>query len=113
VPSPFPSIDRTSVLSTFNCETDEEITAVTTLCPLVGDKQIPLFCLGTFNYEPEEKEPSNGRLLIFTAFSSSSNVQLSLVTSADVKGCVYSLALVNDAIVATVNSSVSSVLVTC
>jgi DNA damage-binding protein 1 len=89
---------------------DEEITAVTTLCPLVGGSRMPLFCLGTFTYEPDEKEPSNGRLLIFTAFPSSSNMQLSLVASADVKGCVYSLALVNDTIVAAVNSSVSNAL---
>lgn len=106
--SSFKLLDDTtfSDLSTFNCETDEEITALTTLSPLVGDKTMPLFCLGTFTYEPDEKEPTNGRLLIFTAFQSASSLQLSLIASADVKGCVYSLALINDTIVAAVNSSV-------
>ena len=100
--------ERASELSTFNCETDEEITAVSTLSPLIDGKSMPLFCLGTFTYEPDEREPTSGRLLIFTAFESSSNLQLSLVASAEVKGCVYSLALVNDTIVAAVNSSVSN-----
>lgn len=83
------------------------MTALTTLSPLVGDNAMPLFCLGTYTYEPDEKEPTKGRLLLFTAFSSASDLQLSLVTSVDVPGCVYSLAIVSDKIVAAVNSSVS------
>jgi DNA damage-binding protein 1 len=97
-------------LGTFNFETDEEVTALATLSPRIGDKSLPLFCLGTYIYEPDEKEPTKGKLRLFTAFSSASDLQLSLVTSADVKGCVYSLAIVGDTVVAAVNSSVSDTL---
>lgn len=73
-----------------------------------------LFCLGTYIYEAEEKEPTNGRLLIFTAYqsespSNASSLQLSMVASTDVKGCVYALTVVGDTVVAAVNSAVSNV----
>jgi CPSF A subunit region. len=100
-------------LSQFNCELDEEITAVTTMNPLIESKTMPLFCLGTLWYKPDEKEPTDGRLLIFTAYDNDSQsrmttLQLSLVASMHVKGCVYSLAVVNGMIAAAVNASVSS-----
>lgn len=102
-------------MSHFNCEVGEEITAVLAITPVINDKSMPLFCLGTYTYEPEEKETMNGRLLVFTAFHSESetngtNLQLSLVTSTDVRGCVYAMTLVNDMIVVSVNSSVSSMI---
>lgn len=79
-----------------------------------GQKK-PFFCLGTVVYKAEENEPTAGRLLIFTAYTSttqskSSALELSMLTFADVKGCVYSLKVVEDKIVAAVNSSVSEVL---
>jgi DNA damage-binding protein 1 len=72
-----------------------------------------LFCLGTYTYEAEEKEPTNGRLLLFTAYQSetlskASILQLSLLTSVDVQGCVYAVTVMGDMIVAAVNSAVSN-----
>jgi DNA damage-binding protein 1 len=76
-----------------------------------GQKR-PFFCLGTVIFKEEEPEPTAGRLLIFTAYtlatqSKSSSLELSMVTFADVRGCVYSLKIVEDKIVAAINSSVS------
>lgn len=102
------------MLSNFNCGPEEEITALTAYSPMVNGKAMSLFCLGTYIYEAEEKEPTNGRLLIFTAYqsespSNTSSLQLSMVASADVKGCVYALTVVGDTVVAAVNSAVSNV----
>ena len=73
---------------------------------------MPLFCLGAFTYEGEENQPTQGRILIFTAHSSQTqsrvvNLNLSLVTSVQVGGCVYAITVVNGMIVAAINSSVS------
>ncbi|KAF5382718.1 hypothetical protein D9615_002834 [Tricholomella constricta] len=95
-----------SALANFNCEQDEEVTAVMTYSPVIKEKPMPVFCVGTYTYAAE-REPSEGRLLIFSAYSSeslskTSGLQLFLVASADVKGAVYSLTIVNDMIVAAV-----------
>lgn len=94
------------------CNPDEEITAVASLSITDANGQPkPLFCLGTYVFHADDKEPVAGRLLIFAANSledqSKSSLHLSLVTSLDVKGCVYALTLVDEMIVAAVNSSVS------
>lgn len=96
----------------FNCGSDEEITSVVSFSMTVEGQKKPFFCLGTYFYKAEENEPSAGRILIFTAYttttqSKSSSLELSMLTFADVKGCVYSLKVVEDKIVAAVNSSVS------
>ena len=96
----------------FNCGPDEEITSVVSFCMTVEGQKKPFFCLGTVSYKAEEKEPTAGRLLIFTAYTSTtqsklSSLELSMLTFANVKGCVYSLKVVEDKIVAAVNSSVS------
>ncbi|KAF9463019.1 CPSF A subunit region-domain-containing protein [Collybia nuda] len=100
-----------STLSNFNCAPEEEITALTAYSPSVDGNSMSLFCLGTYLFDAEEKEPTNGRLLIFTAYQSespskSSSLQLSMVASTDVKGCVYALTIVGDLVVAAVNSAV-------
>lgn len=99
-------------LTQFNCDSDEEITALT-IIPQINDTSVPLFCLGTMVYQADEREPAEGRLLILDARSvngqsRSTNLQLSLVTSLNLKGCVYSLTIINGLIAAAVNASVCS-----
>lgn len=94
------------------CNSDEEITAIVSFSITEANGRVkPLFCLGTYVFQADDKEPVAGRLVIFTANSfedeSNSSLHLSQVASMDVKGCVYALALVNEIIVAAVNSSVS------
>lgn len=102
-----------SDLGKYNCENDEEITSVASFRTRVEDEDKPFFCLGTMIYKAEEKEPAVGRLLVFTAYTptnstKTSSLELSLVTSAKVEGCVYALKMVDGKIVAAVNSSVRS-----
>jgi len=71
----------------------------------------PFFCLGTVVHNDEDKEPTQGRLLVFSAYASpvpkqNSTVELSLLASAEVKGCVYALRMVKGKIIAAINSSV-------
>ena len=76
----------------------------------VAENQGSCFCLGTYILDPEETEPSSGRLLVFTAIPDSMkepNLNLLMVTSTEVKGCVYALSIVGQNIVAAVNSAVS------
>ena len=65
-------------------------------------------CLGTFTYQADEKEPTEGRLLLFDIHEvpSARGQQLSLVASVDVQGCVYALANHDQMIAAAVNASV-------
>lgn len=65
-----------------------------------------MFCVGTYFLRSEEKEPSEGRLLILSADRAHANTQLMLKAATTVKGCVYALANVQGAIAAAVNSSV-------
>ncbi|KAJ7695700.1 mono-functional DNA-alkylating methyl methanesulfonate N-term-domain-containing protein [Mycena rosella] len=111
--SSFRLLDDTTFnhISQYNCETDEEITCVTTLTLETDDESTAFFCLGTYTFRSEESVPAEGRLLVFTAYppgaqSRSSNVELSLAASEDVEGCVYSVTTVNGLIAAGVNSAV-------
>lgn len=75
----------------------------------MNEQTASFFCLGTFVCRDGEIEPSNGRLLIFTAKPTSSSLLLSLVAEVETKGCVYALAIVNGMngmIAAAVNSAV-------
>ncbi|KAF9485871.1 hypothetical protein BDN70DRAFT_870784 [Pholiota conissans] len=90
---------------------NEEITSVLSFKAVVDAQEKPFFCLGTVIYKEEEIEPTSGRLLIFTTHAAtisakSSSLELSLITSSEVKGCVYSLKEVEGQIVAAVNSSI-------
>lgn len=98
-------------LGRYKTEPNEEITSILSFKAVVEDQEKPFFCLGTVIYKEEELEPTSGRLLIFTAHSSTvatktSSLELSLVTSSKVKGCVYALKEVEGKIIAAVNSSV-------
>ncbi|KAJ6584701.1 CPSF A subunit region-domain-containing protein [Mycena capillaripes] len=95
-----------SNLSQYTCEPNEEITCVTTLTLKQGDESTAFFCLGTYSFQSDESVPEAGRLLVFTAHPQSSNVELSLAASTDVRGCVYSITTVNGLIAAGVNSEV-------
>jgi DNA damage-binding protein 1 len=92
-------------MSQFNCEPDEETTAVENLSM---DASPPLFCVGTFYYHVSEHEPTDGRLLIFSLKGQPSgrSSQLSLIASAHVQGCIYALAIINGLIAVAVNASV-------
>lgn len=97
-------------LASFHCDPDEEVASVLAL-PTAGASNKPSFCVGTVRIHPDEREPSKGRLLLFS-FSPEQdtvpaiNPALILVASATVDGCVYQVAHVHDLIVAAVNSSV-------
>ncbi|TFK40691.1 CPSF A subunit region-domain-containing protein [Crucibulum laeve] len=96
-------------LAKFNCEPDEEITSLTTFPLPTEGNATPLFCVGTYFYKADDKEPASGRILIFTAHETpgqSPTLQLSLVASQYVKGCVYAIVTVKNKIIAAVNSSV-------
>ena len=99
-------------MSRFWCDEDEEITSITVFNFKEEGKTIPLFCVGTYRYNPEEVEPNHGRILVFAVVVAESapkrnGYQLSLLASTNTKGCVYALVTVGDCIVAAVNSSVS------
>ncbi|KAJ3503729.1 hypothetical protein NLJ89_g8306 [Agrocybe chaxingu] len=98
-----------AILGQYKCDLDEEIVSLTTFTAAIGDQKKPFFCLGTLIYNAEEKEPSAGRLLIFTvaiASGKQSAMELSLVTTVVVNGCVFALRTVEDKVVAAVNSSI-------
>lgn len=99
-------------MSRFWCDEDEEITSTIVYNFEEDGKTVPLFCVGTYRYNPEEVEPNHGRILVFTVVVADSapkrtGYQLSLLASTNTKGCVYALVTVGDCIVAAVNSSVS------
>ncbi|KAF8158252.1 mono-functional DNA-alkylating methyl methanesulfonate N-term-domain-containing protein [Crassisporium funariophilum] len=111
--SSFRLLDDNSLahLGQVNLESDEEIASVTSFSMSFEGQKRPFFCLGTFRYKPEETEPSSGRLLIYTAYTSAKqsrvpSLELSLVTYAEVKGLVFDIKFVEEKIVAAVNSSV-------
>jgi DNA damage-binding protein 1 len=98
------------VLGRYRCEPDEEITSVVPFTSSLENQEQHFFCLGTMIYNPEETEPSSGRLLIFTAFAGmtrTSTLELSMLASAEVNGCVFALSIVGNKIAAAVNSAVS------
>ncbi|KAJ6466487.1 CPSF A subunit region-domain-containing protein [Mycena sanguinolenta] len=111
--SSFRLLDDTdfSNLSQYNCDAEEEITCLTTVTLKDDEESTAFFCLGTYKFEGDETTQANGRLLVFSAHSRrteswSQNFELSLAASADVRGCVYSIATVKGMIAIGVNSAV-------
>jgi len=101
--------DKTfDLLCQFTCQDDEEVTTVQMIPSPEGDTAI---CIGTVFHKFGEKEPSQGRLLLFKAeFDtklSSTKPQLKQLSELDVMGCVYALARVNGLLVAAIGPSVS------
>ncbi|KAI0051144.1 hypothetical protein FA95DRAFT_1535299 [Auriscalpium vulgare] len=110
--SSFKLIDDTTfdVLGRFTAEGFEEITSV--LCVPVSKADVTISCyvVGTMEYKPDEIEPVEGHLHIFTAEESSGPSQagnrLRHMGTADVIGCPYGLTVVDGFVAAAVNSSV-------
>ncbi|KAI8986077.1 CPSF A subunit region-domain-containing protein [Trametes punicea] len=95
-----------SQLHHFQCNPDEEPSSVLAL-PGDGSGSSPAFCLGTVVIRPEEREPSRGRLVLFSLSSVDGSRLLSVLASHDIKGCVYALAHVSHGVIAAaVNTSV-------
>ena len=70
-----------------------------------------VICIGTVIHIFGEKEPSQGRLLLFKAELdtrlSSNKRQLKQISDLDAKGCVYALARVNEYLAAAIGPAVS------
>ena len=102
-------LNNTSLgLTQFDCEPDEEITALETMLLNVDGHFMSCICVGTFSYQADEREPTEGRLLVFFAAHAvpPSSQQLSLLTSTQAQGCVYAIANAQGMIAAAVNASV-------
>jgi len=73
-----------------------------------------VICVGTVFLKYGEKEPSQGRLLLFKAVLDASlsrtKRQLKQIPELDVKGCVYALARVNGLLAAAIGPAVGSLL---
>jgi hypothetical protein len=71
-----------------------------------------VICVGTVFLKFGEKEPSQGRLLLFKAELdarlSRKRRQLKQISELDVKGCVYALARVNGLLAAAIGPAVGS-----
>jgi DNA damage-binding protein 1 len=98
-----------TVLCQFTCQTDEEVTTIRMIPSPEGDTFI---CVGTVFFKFGEKEPSQGRLLLFEAeFDvrlSRKKRQLKQISELDVKSCVYALARVNGLLAAAIGPAVGS-----
>jgi len=94
------------LLCQFACQADEEVTTIQ-MIPSSGDTVI---CVGTVFLKFGEKEPSQGRLLLFKAELdarlSRKRRQLKQISELDVKGCVYALARVNGLLAAAIGPAV-------
>jgi DNA damage-binding protein 1 len=71
-----------------------------------------VICVGTVFFKFGEKEPSQGRLLLFKAELdarlSRKKRQLKQISELNVQGCVYALARVNGLLVAAIGPTVGS-----
>ena len=98
-----------TVLCQFTSKNDEEVTTVKMIPLSKGDTAI---CIGTVFHKFGEKEPSQGRLLLFKAELdarlSRKKRQLKLISELDVNGCVYALAPVNGLLAAAIGPTVCS-----
>ncbi|KAG0700426.1 CPSF A subunit region-domain-containing protein [Suillus ampliporus] len=86
----------------FNLEQGEESTS---LLPFTTGSA-PYLCVAAVTLEDEDTEASKGRIFVLAMTSNPSQVNMSVVTSHDVKGCPYALASVNSMIAVAVNSMV-------
>lgn len=91
-------------LGQYNCDGNEEIVS---LLYHKLPRGTSLYCVGTFLHVANEVEPSEGRLIIFTADRFNRNKLIEL-SATPVRGCVYSLVRVSesDMIAAACNASV-------
>ncbi|PPR07110.1 hypothetical protein CVT24_010946 [Panaeolus cyanescens] len=98
-----------SVLAQCNMEPNEEITSVASVAsPSLGQDK-GFFVIGTYIFKSEEREPSAGRLLVLSVNPTHSHtaLDLSIVAETQVKGCVFAIKVIEDKIVASINSAVA------
>ena len=95
------------MLSSFTCEPGEEITATLAL-PGTDEHPSPSsICIGTVEFQVGEREPSAGRIILFSLEpNAGTKPTRKMLVSHDVGGCVYQLANVEGMIAAAVNTSV-------
>ncbi|THV04459.1 hypothetical protein K435DRAFT_649225 [Dendrothele bispora CBS 962.96] len=112
VTSSFRLLDDTTFteLARFTCDDDEQAMSLTLLKHSDANQTRTFFCVGTVYIRDEEKEPTKGRILVFSLHQSkesSSVYQLNVAINENVSGCVYSLAsMSNGTLAAAINSSV-------
>lgn len=85
----------------------EEVTALHSCSVTLGGVLVPFICAGITVYDSQEREPSQGRVVLLqtTVAGNSASQALTALAAAEVEGCVYALTSVGDIIVAAVNSS--------
>jgi hypothetical protein len=72
-----------------------------------------MFCIGSYFVIPDEVEPSKGRLAVLRASRGPGGAtKADIIASVQTKGCVYSITISNESIVAAVNSAVCYLRVT-
>ncbi|KAG2758166.1 hypothetical protein P692DRAFT_20763238 [Suillus brevipes Sb2] len=89
-------------LGHFSLEQGEEPTSLLSFTTNSGS----YLCVAAVTLEDDDTEASKGRIFILEMTSNASQVNMSVVTSHDVKGCPYALISVNSMIAAAVNSMV-------
>ncbi|KAG2145900.1 CPSF A subunit region-domain-containing protein [Suillus clintonianus] len=89
-------------LGHFNLEQGEESTSLLSFTTDSGS----YLCVAAVTLEDEDTEASKGRIFVLEMTSNAMQVNMSVVTSHDVKGCPYALTSVNSMIAAAVNSMV-------
>ncbi|KAG1776175.1 CPSF A subunit region-domain-containing protein [Suillus placidus] len=89
-------------LGHFNLEQGEEPTSLLSFTTNSGS----YLCVAAVTLEDEDTEASKGRIFVLEMTSNALQVNMSVVTSYDVKGCPYALTSVNSMIAAAVNSMV-------
>jgi hypothetical protein len=94
---------KISELNRFECQHDEEITAVKSL-DQSGIHPSAAFCVGIVRAQVGEHEPSLGRLVLFGVEGPERD--LVLIASQETDGCVYAIDAVNGLIAVAVNTSV-------
>ncbi|KAF9496184.1 hypothetical protein BDN71DRAFT_1415949 [Pleurotus eryngii] len=93
-------------LCEFFSEPHEEFTVITKMKSVTDVKDVSVYCVGSLRYKPQEIEPTGGRLYAFAASYQQSTMQISVLASEEVNGCVYAVTVVGDLIAAAVNSAV-------
>lgn len=98
-------------LCEFFSEPHEEFTAIARLKSVTDVENLSVYCVGSLRYKPQEIEPTGGRLYAFAASYQQSTMQISVLASEEVNGCVYAVTVVGDLIAAAVNSAVRLIVV--
>jgi len=95
-------------LAQLTVKNGEEVTALHSCSVTLGGVPVFFVCAGITVCDPQEREPSQGRVVLLqtTVAGNPASQTLTAVAAAEVKGCVYALTSVGGIIVAAVNSSV-------